>query len=204
MKFVRLALLFTFISLLFITSCKTKTEQPEQPMGLDSLNIKKINPYTYADSVLMKKILLVYLDDSTYSFNGIFEDESYGIGFFILKPLDTSNVIAYKSELLDGIGDGAEVDTISFSSNVRFLYYNSGSAFIGSRNLEIYQYLFEPLSKEIFKSYTALSEDGSIIQTYSQNLKDKSKSEIISFFKNQIQSKYIDDIAERRVRIKYE
>lgn len=203
MKFVKLALLFTFISTLFIISCKTKTEQPEQPMGLDSLNIKKINPYTYADSVLMKKILLVYLDDTTYSFNGIFEDESYGIGFFVLKPLDTSNVIAYKSELLDGIGDGSEVDTITFL-NKKFLYYNSGSAFIGSRNLEIYQYCFEPLTKELFKSYTALSEDGSVIQTYSQNLKDKTKEEILDFFRNQIQSKYIEDISERRIKVRYE
>lgn len=203
MKFVKLVLLFTFISTLFIISCKTKTEQPEQPMGLDSLNIKKINPYTYADSVLMKKILLVYLDDTTYSFNGIFEDESYGIGFFVLKPLDTSNVIAYKSELLDGIGDGSEVDTITFS-NKKFLYYNSGSAFIGSRNLEIYQYCFEPLTKELFKSYTALSEDGSVIQTYSQNLKDKTKEEILDFFRNQIQSKYIEDISERRIKVRYE
>lgn len=203
MKFVKLVLLFTSISLLLITSCKTKTEQPEQPVGLDSLNIKKINPYTYADSVLMKKILLVYLDDTTYSFNGIFEDESYGIGFFVLKPLDTSNVIAFKSELLDGIGDGAEVDTINLM-NTNYLYYNSGSAFIGSRNLEIYQYLFQPITKEIFKSYTALSEDGSVIQTYSQNLKDKSRNEIVAFFKNQIQSKYIDDIAERKVKVKYE
>lgn len=203
MKFVKLALLFTFISTLFINSCKTKTEQPEQPMGLDSLNIKKINPYTYADSVLMKKILLVYLDDTTYSFNGIFEDESYGIGFFVLKPLDTSNVIAYKSELLDGIGDGSEVDTITFL-NKKLLYYNSGSAFIGSRNLEIYQYCFEPLTKELFKSYTALSEDGSVIQTYSQNLKDKTKEEILDFFRNQIQSKYIEDISERRTKVRYE
>lgn len=203
MKFVKLALLFTFISTLFIISCKTKTEQPEQPMGLDSLNIKKINPYTYADSVLMKKILLVYLDDTTYSFNGIFEDESYGIGFFVLKPLDTSNVIAYKSELLDGIGDGSEVDTITFL-NKKLLYYNSGSAFIGSRNLEIYQYCFEPLTKELFKSYTALSEDGSVIQTYSQNLKDKTKEEILDFFRNQIQSKYIEDISERRTKVRYE
>lgn len=203
MKFVKLALLFTFISTLFINSCKTKTEQPEQPMGLDSLNIKKINPYTYADSVLMKKILLVYLDDTTYSFNGIFEDESYGIGFFVLKPLDTSNVIAYKSELLDGIGDGSEVDTITFL-NKKLLYYNSGSAFIGSRNLEIYQYCFEPLTKELFKSYTALSEDGSVIQTYSQNLKDKTKEEILDFFRNQIQSKYIEDISERRIKVRYE
>ncbi len=107
-------------------------------------------------------------------------------------------------KLLDGIGDGAEVDTITFTSNEKYLYYNSGSAFIGSRNLEIYQYLFNPLKKEIFKSYTALSEDGSVIQTYSQNLKDKSKNEFINYFRSQIQSKYIDDIAERRVKIKYE
>ncbi|MCX8056392.1 MAG: hypothetical protein N3F03_02130 [Ignavibacteria bacterium] len=204
MKFVRLALLLLSISLILFSSCGKEKETPEtSDLLIDSTTINLIEPYSYADSVLMKKVLLVYLDDSLKSFNGIFEDDSYGIGFFVLKPLDTSNVINFKSELLDGIGDGAEVDTITLM-NKKFLYYNSGSAFIGSRNLEIYQYLFEPLTKSIYKSYTALSEDGSIIQTYSQNLKEISKNDLVSFFMNQIQTKYIDDISERKLKVKYE
>lgn len=203
MKFVQLVLLLLFISILVLVSCKEHDQKQEEPLGLDSINLRFINPYTFSDSVLMKKTLIVYLDDSTNSFNGIFEDESYGIGFFVLSPLDTINIISYKSQLLDGIGDGSVVDTLTFLSE-KYLYYNSGSAFIGSRNLEIYQYLFNPSTREIYKSYTALSEDGSVTQIFSQNLKDNSKNELKYFFQKQVQLKYIDDIAERKTITKYE
>ncbi len=204
MKFVRLALLFLFISCLIIVSCKKDETKPELLSTIDSLKLKNLDPYSYSDSVLMKKILLVYLDDSLKSFNGIYENENYGIGFFILTPLDTSNVIKYKSEILDGISDGAEMDTLTFFSSKKFIYYNSGSAFIGSRNLEVYQYLFDPKYTEIFKSYTTLLEDGSVSQIYSQNLKDKSKLELIDFFRKKIESKFIDDLSERKLKIRYE
>ncbi len=203
MKFVRLALLFLFISIFILVSCKKDNQKPEEPLGLDSVKIRFIDPYTFSDSVLMKRTLIVYLDDSTKSFNGIFEDEGYGIGFFVLSPLDTVNIVSYKSELLDGIGDGSEVDTLTFF-NEKYLYYNSGSAFIGSRNLEVYQYLFNPSTREIYKSYTALSEDGSVTQVFSQNLRDNSKNELRYFFQKQIQLKYIDDIADRKTITKYE
>ncbi|MFN4112215.1 MAG: hypothetical protein ACK4G1_08040, partial [Ignavibacteria bacterium] len=182
MKSVRLVLLYLFISLFLFNACKKQKQEPETPVGIDSIKIKFINPYSFADSVLSKKILLVYLDDSTKTFQGIYENEGYGIGFFILDPLDTSNVISYLSELLDGISDGAEIDTINFATNQKFLYYNSGSAFIGSKNLEVYQYLFNPSTRELFKSYCNLSEDGSVLQIFSKNLRDNSKKDLINFF----------------------
>lgn len=204
MKSVRLALLFLFISSFVFVSCKKNETKPVIPSNINSLKISTINPYAFSDSVLSKKTLLVYVDDSSYSFNGIFEDENYGIAFFVLKPLDSANVVKYQSELLDGISEGAEIDTLTLFSSKKFIYYSSGSAFIGSRNLEVYQYLFDPENKEIFKSYTTLLEDGSVLQIYSQNLKDKSKVELIHFFRNQIESKYIDDLTERKLKMQYE
>jgi len=204
MKSVRLVLLFLFISLFLFDACKKQKQEPETPVGIDSTKIKFINPFSYADSVLSKKILLVYLDDSTKTFQGIFENEGYGIGFFILEPLDTGNVVSYLSEVLDGISDGAEIDTINFAPDQKFLYYNSGSAFIGSKNLEVYQYLFKPATRELFKSYCSLSEDGSVLQIFSKNLKDNSKKDLINFFTRQIETKFIDDLSQRKVKIKYE
>lgn len=204
MKSVRLVLLLLFISLFLLDSCKKEESAPRTPLNINSVKIKLINPYSYADSILMKKILFVYRDDSTKSFPGMYENEGYGIGFFVLKPLDTINVISYMSEALDGISDGSEIDTITFNSNKKFLYYNSGSAFIGSKNLEVYQYLFEPTTRELFKSYTALSEDGSVSQIYSKNLMDKSKKDLVKFLQNQIETKFIDDLSQRKIKIKYE
>lgn len=204
MKLVRLVLLLLFINLFLFDACKKPEAEPETPASIDSSKIKFLDPYSYADSVLMKKILFVYLDDSTKSFPGIYENEGYGIGFFILKPLDTNNVISYISEVLDGISDGSEIDTIHLNSNQKFLYYNSGSAFIGSKNLEVYQYLFSPAMKELFKSYTGLSEDGSVLQIFSKNLNDNSKKDLLNFFQRQVETKFIDDLYQRKVKIKYE
>jgi hypothetical protein len=187
-----------------LISCSKKEEQkPESPLTVDSLMFNKIDPYKFSDSILTRNILFVYRDDSTKTFNGIFEDENYGIGFFIITPLDT-NKIAFTSELLDGIGDGSEIDTITLMDNQKFLYYNSGSAFIGSRNLEVYQYLFSPENRTLYKSYYSLNEDGSVNVVYSKNLNDKNQKDIINFFKNKIELKFIDDLSTRRIKIKYE
>jgi hypothetical protein len=88
--------------------------------------------------------------------------------------------------------------------NQKFLYYNSGSAFIGSRNLEVYQYLFSPENRTLYKSYYSLNEDGSVNVVYSKNLNDKNQKDIIDFFKNKIELKFIDDLSTRRIKIKYE
>ncbi|MEJ5305767.1 MAG: hypothetical protein WHV63_07450 [Ignavibacteria bacterium] len=205
MNLARLVLLFTFINLLVFVSCSKKTEEkPETPFVIDTITIKKINPVAFSDSVLDRKVLLAYYDDSLKSINGIFVEPNYGVGFFILNPFDSINTITFKSQVLDGILEGSEVDTIKLEGNKKLLYYNSGSAFIGSSNLEIYQYLFSPEERVIYSSYTSLVENGIVEMTYSQNLKDKSKSYIVDFFKNQIQKNFIDDLAERKIKLKYE
>jgi len=205
MKIVRLALLFSFISLLIFFSCSKKDKQkPETPFVIDSITIKRINPVAFSDSILEKRVLLAYYDDSLKSITGIFVEPNYGVGFFILNPFDSINTITFKSEILDGILEGSEVDTINFNGKEKFLYYNSGSAFVGSRNIEIYQYLFSPKEKEIYSSYTSLDESGTVEMVYSKNLKDKFKSVIVDFFKSKIQSNFIDDLAERRMNVKYE
>lgn len=205
MKLARLVLLFTFISMFVIVSCSKKAEEkPEITQLIDSVNIKKLNPVSYSDSVLQRKILFAYYDDSLKSMTGIFIEPSYGIGFFILNPFDTSNPISFKSAILDGISDGSETDTIKFADGEKLLYYNSGSAFVGSSNIEVYQYLFSPEEKAIYSSYTLLDESGIVEMTFSQNLKDKSKQFIVDFFKSKIQAGFIDDLAERKVKVKYE
>ncbi|MGB9664029.1 MAG: hypothetical protein ACPL25_03775 [Ignavibacteria bacterium] len=205
MKLVRLVLQFTFISMFVIVSCSKKDEKkPETTKFIDSLIVKKLDPVSYSDSILQRKILFAYYDDSLKSMTGIFVEQNYGIGFFILNPFDATNPISFKSSVLDGISDGSETDTIKFENGEKFIYYNSGSAFVGSSNIEVYQYLFLPKEKVIYSSYTSLDENGIVEMTYSQNLKDKSKQFIVDFFKSKIQADFIEDLAERKIKIKYE
>ncbi len=204
MKSARLALLFLFISVLLIPSCLKKEEKPEIPRRLDSLSVRFIDPYSYADSILSKRVLFVYLEDSTKTFSGIYQNVDYGIGFFILAPLDTVNEVSFLSPVLDGIAEDSEIDTILLNSNKKFIYYNSGNAFIGSRNLEVYQYLFSPIEKKLYSSYSSLQEDGSVIFKFSKNLKDKAMNSIRSFFIDQIGTKFIEDLSDRKIIIDYE
>lgn len=205
MKIARLVLLLSFTNLLFFVSCSKKDEiKPETPFVIDSINVKKIDPYIYSDSVLNKKSLLALYDEQLKSFTGIFAEPNYGVGFFIINPFDSLNHITYKSPILDGILEGSEVDVITLNNNDRYLYYSSGSAFIGSRNLEVYQYLFNPTKKLLFTSYATLSEDGTVSIIYSNNLKKNNETNVIHYFQSQIQNKFIDDLSERRVRIGYE
>lgn len=205
MKLVRLVLQFTFISLIIFVSCSKKEEQkPEAEPLIDSLTVKKIDPISYSDSILQRKVLLAYYDDSLKSMTGIFVEPSYGIGFFVLNPFDSSNPISFKSSILDGISDGSEANTLKFDDGEKLIYYNSGSAFVGSSNIEVYQYLFSPKEKVIYSSYTSLDESGVVEMIYSQNLKDKSKQFIVDFFKSKIQSSFIEDLPERKIKVKYE
>lgn len=205
MKLVRLVLQFTFISLIIFISCSKKDEQkPEATSIIDSLTVKKLDPISYSDSILQRKVLLAYYDDSLKSITGIFVEPGYGIGFFILNPFDSNNPLSFKSAILDGISDGSETDTLKFDDGEKLLYYNSGSAFVGSSNIEIYQYLFSPKEKVIYSSYTSLDERGIVEIVYSENLKDKSKQYLLDFFKSKIQSGFIEDLEERKIKVKYE
>jgi len=205
MKIVRLVLLFTFISLLIFVSCSKKEEQkPEAPPEIDSISIKNIDPVAFADSILGKKILIAYYDDTLKSINGIFIEPIYGIGFFVLNPFDRMNAIVFKSNLLDGIQDGSETDIINLDGKEKLIYHNSGSAFIGTDNYEVYQYLFSPKDTMIYSSYTSMDERGIVEMIYSKNLKDKSKAFIVNFFNSKIQKDFLDDLPERKVKIKYE
>jgi len=47
-------------------------------------------------------------------------------------------------------------------------------------------------------------ESGSVEMIYSKNLKDKSKAFIVNFFNSKIQKDFLDDLPERKVKIKYE
>jgi len=205
MKIVRSVPLFIFISLWIFISCSKKDEQkPETPFVIDSITIKNIDPVTYADSILQRNILLAYYDDTLKSIIGIFAEQFYGIGFFVLNPFDSVNTIFFKSSLLDGIQEGSEFDIINLDGKEKLLYYNSGSAFVGSSNIEVYQYFFSPKDTVIYSSYTSLDESGRVEITFSKNLMDKSKTFFLDFFKSKIQLNFIDDLSERRVKINYE
>lgn len=197
MKCVQSVLLFLFISLFLISSCGKKEEQkPVSSMKIDSLEYQKINPDEIAESILSKRVLFTVVDDSFKTISGVYADSVYGIGFFIVDPNSDSNKIIFKSKIYDGIADGSIIDTVTLNKNEKFIYFNTGTTFIGSQNFEVFQYLFSPESKDIFTSYTTINKNGNVDFTFSKNIA-ASRKYISDFFKEKIKMNFIENLTEK-------
>ncbi len=204
MKYVQSALLFTFISLFLLSSCGKKDERkPISSSTEGSLIIAKKNPVEIAESILSTKVIFTLTDDSLNRISGVYEDSVYGIGFFTLNPVADSNRIIFKSKTYDGIGEGSIIDAITLNQNEKFIYFNSGTTFIGSQNFEVFQYLFSPESKNIFTSYTTISKSGDVNFVFSKNVSYRGKF-IEEFFKEKIRKNFIEDLSEKKLVTKYE
>lgn len=204
MKYVQSVLLFIFISLFLLSSCDKKDEQkPISSSTKDSLIIANKNPVEIAESILSTKVLFTLTDDSIMRISGVYEDSVYGIGFFTLNPVTDSNRIIFKSKTYDGIGEGSIIDTITLNQNEKFIYFNSGTTFIGSQNFEVFQYLFSPESKNIFTSYTTINKSGKVNFVFSKNVSYGGKF-IEEFFKEKIKKNFIEELSEKNLVTKYE
>lgn len=204
MKCVQSVLLFLYISLFFVTSCGKKEEQkPISSIKVDSLEYQKINPDEIAESILSTKILFTLVDDSLKTISGVYADSVYGIGFFIVDPNSDLNKIIFKSKIYDGIAEGSIIDTVTLNTNEKFIYFNTGTTFIGSQNFEVYQYLFSPASKDIFTSYTTINKNGIVDFTFSKNIATTRKY-ISDFFKEKIKMNFIENLTDKKLVTRYE
>lgn len=202
MKFVRLVRLLLFISIsVFIFSCK-KSE--DKPIDVQPDSIKKeynllSSPIEFSKEILSERVFFAFYDSIYRVIGAIEEDSLYGVRFYAIAPFDSINKIKFRSELLDGSSDFSRYYVQNLPGDtLEYIYFNTGSGYIGARNFEVYQYLFNPTNKLLFKNYMYINIDNGTIHIYfSSNVKNKNY--IKEYFIEMLREYFIQDLNSRTI-----
>lgn len=202
MKFVQLVRLLLFISIsVFIFSCK-KNEDKTIEIQPDSLK-KEYNllssPIEFSKEVLSELVFFAFYDSIYRIIGAIEEDSLYGIRFYAIAPFDSINKVKFQSELLDGSSDLSRYNVQNLPGDtLKYIYFNTGSEYIGARNFEVYQYLFNPTKKLLFKNYMYIDmDDGTIHIYFSSNV--RKKNYIKEYFIKMLREYFIEDLNSRTI-----
>ncbi len=203
-----LKLLFINIAVLVLVGCGSKKE--EEPKTVDSHfedygEISNENVTSIASDLLGEDVFYAEFD-----YFGNAQDKSiacistekkfkttYGIKFTIIEFVNGEPNIKYSTDFLDGIKEGTKYGSINFVNKPdKFLYYNSRSTFIGSAGAELFIYVFNTSTGELFTFYYS-SEEKEIRIEYSENLKIK-ENEFLKRWINEEAQSIIPEIKQQK------
>ena len=178
-------LFFPFIILLFLFSCGKKEDKS---INLDDpATVKNI-----ANKVLSADIKFSTTGNFTFNkyasivagteFTG---KDKWGISFNLIEKEDGEFKAVYKTDVLDGSFDKCIVDKIKLSSfGGEMIYYNSKDYFIGSGGGDVYSYIIDFRTKEIFSAHLTVGRSAYASLALSDNIEDKLiRQFFISYFK---------------------
>jgi len=106
--------------------------------------------------------------------------DEWGIKFVFLEKSGDEFIPKYETELLDGSFKESFVDKIKFSSiDYDLVYYNSQSYFLGSGGGEVFSYIVDLESKQVYSAHLVVESQSSTYLFISDNTRNK---ELINFF----------------------
>lgn len=113
------------------------------------------------------------------------DKDSFGISFCLIERIDDEYKNVYKTALLDGSFDKCIVDKIKLSTiGGELIYYNSKDYFLGSGGGDVYSYIIDFRTKEIYSAHLTTGRTAKATLSLSQNVADKLIREFfISYFK---------------------
>jgi hypothetical protein len=201
-----------FISLLIVAffGCKTEKEDPIKLISGGELESKfeKLEGRVLLDeaSLLLGEDVfyasLDYYTESSEKSLAVISTEvksktTYGVKFALIEFKDDIAELKFSTDFLDGIKETSDFGLKEISEiNKTFLFYNSGSSFIGSAGGELFLYLFEIKKGELFTFYF-IEEYNKINIELSENLKSEQSILIRDWLFNEAQN-IIPEISEHR------
>lgn len=177
LKYLQLIFLF-----LFAVSCSDK--ESKIPV-LDFQNKAK----------LLEIVKKHYDKDANVAFGGMFDEsgkqtvvigrevensDDWGIKFSQLEIINDEFKLKYETDLLDGSFKQSLVDKIKFSSfENELIYYNSQDYYLGSGGGEIYSYVINFETKQVYSAHLVIDPSSAVSLFISENTDSK---EIRNFF----------------------
>jgi len=177
-------LFFLFI-ILFLFSCGKKEDKI--PNLDDPATVKNI-----ANKVLATNVK--FSTSGNFTFNKyssivagteVTGKDTWGISFNLLEDKDGEFKPVYKTGVLEGSLDKCLVDKIKLSSfGGEMIYYNSKDYFIGSGGGDVYSYIIDFRTKEIYSAHLTTGRSAYASLILSDNVEDKLLRQFfISYFK---------------------
>lgn len=201
MKSAKLALKYLFISFLIICSFQCKKSSDNDNNKPNNNLLEMFN--NFRDTSLIYLKLSEILKDNVFfaDYDNYSNADSkliialstkkqkiaeYGLKFSVLT-IDSNNlVIKTQTDYFDGIKDMSEYGKTEIPGiTKRFIYFDSKNSFIGSGGGEVYIYLFEPNSGEVF-SLTTYFEKNQEMNEFSQNLQKQEYSALKDWMLNRV------------------
>lgn len=186
---------------LFVSSCGEKNEDPAFIANLDK------------PAFVLQQAKSVVGENVNFAFRGNFSSDSaievgagaeftdpskWGIKFYLLSIVEGKLQKSFETELLDGSFKECLVDKIKMSGfDHELLYYNSKSYFMGSGGGEVYSYIVDLKTKEVYSAHLLSERNQQVSLSLSGNVEDTPlKSFFIGLFKKDYPSFSISGNAE--------
>jgi len=204
--YVRLVLPLLFISILFV-SCKKEKEIVEAPIKekTETNDFEISDPLLISQEVYSPWTFFAIYDSVNRVFVGIEEDSIDGIRFFAFDTTESRPRIHTKTPVHSGFRDTSRVKIIKLSpDSLSFIYYDTGSGYIGTGNVEIYQYLFSLDKLEFFSCYTQQIDRNLVNIVYSKNLKYEKYDFVKEYFNSILDKEFLEYFPSMKKIVKYE
>lgn len=180
-----LKLLFISFAIVFLFGCKSEKEDPAKMISGGELESKfeKLEGQDLleeASLLLGEDVFFASLDfyiESKEKSLAVISTEvknrtTYGVKFTLVEFTDDLAEVKFCTDFIDGIKETSDFGIREFPDiNRTFLFYNSRSSFIGSSGGELFLYLFEIKTGELFTFYF-FEENQKIKLELSKNLKE--------------------------------
>ncbi len=178
-------LLFISLAIVFLFGCKSEREDPVKIISGGELESKfeklEGNDLLNEASLLLGEDVFFasldfYIDSKEKSLAVISTEKknrtTYGVKFALVEFSDQLAEIKFSTDFLDGIKETSDFGLKEFHEpNRSLLFYNSRSSFVGSGGGELFLYLFEVKTGELFSFYF-IEENQKIKLELSENLKE--------------------------------
>lgn len=171
-----------FLILFIIVSCSDKQEK------IPALNFEN-------KTEVLDAVTRYYNKDAQVAVGGLFDEtgkqfiaagleinntDEWGIKFEFIEKSGNEFKLKYQTELLDGSFKESFFDKIKFSSiDYDLVYYNSQGYFMGSGGGEVFSYIVDLESKQVYYAHLVVESQNSIYLFISDNTQNK---ELINFF----------------------
>lgn len=193
------SLFFSFLVLVSFTGCNPEKEQPadslheylkegENARLFLEKNLKKNLPYGFYLPLLVNdNYRLCYLEE---------EDNfaEWGIRFVLAELKDSLPVTVYTSPVMDGSLKESEVRPVRLAGySYDFLFYNSGSYFLGSGGGEVYSYLADLQEKTFTPGFLQVTSQGAVTLSLPADIPAVMKEFFVKEFKKDYPSLSVEE-----------
>ena len=177
--------IYLFLIFVILSSCGKKDEKPvdlNDPAAVQRI-VGEILPkearFSTSGHFTSDKILSIVAGTETDTKN------IQGISFILIDKKDDEYKVDFRTHILDGSFEKCLVDKIKLSSlGGEMIYYNSKDYFIGTSGGDIYSYIIDFRSKEVYSAHLVSGKTKRALLYLSGNVTDKLlRTFFVSYFK---------------------